>query len=146
MPNMGNQVEAIDLAKRKVVWAFEPDPSQPFNCSAAVTDKRVVVGGDEGRIYAIDPSNGKQIWSYATKKGRVESSPVIAGRPSPICSFPSCFCRRAAAPLMRSIRSLSVPCSVGTTSAVDGRGGALEAGICWQLKTSPSAATEKRNE
>jgi outer membrane protein assembly factor BamB len=80
VPNMGNQVQAIDLAKRAVEWSFEPDESQPFNCSAAVTDKRIVVGSDDGIVYALDPVKGKEVWTFTTKKDRrVEGSPVIAG-------------------------------------------------------------------
>jgi outer membrane protein assembly factor BamB len=79
VPNMANQVQAVDLAKRQVVWTFEAEQSQPFNCSAAVTDKRVIVGGDEGAVFAIDAAKGTQVWAFPTKKGRVESSPVVAG-------------------------------------------------------------------
>lgn len=77
VPNMTNQVQAVDLAKRKVLWSFEAE--QAFDCSAAVTDKRVVVGCDDGNVYALDPVKGKPVWTFPTKKGRVDSSPVIAG-------------------------------------------------------------------
>lgn len=79
VPNMASQVQAVDLAKRQVLWSFESEQSQPFNCSAAVTEKRVIVGSDDGRVYAIDRDNGKQAWAFAAKKGRVEASPVVAG-------------------------------------------------------------------
>jgi outer membrane protein assembly factor BamB len=77
VPNMANQVQAIDLAKRDVVWSFDADAG--FNCSAAVAAKHVIVGCDDGNVYALDPAKGKPIWTFATKKGRVESSPVVAG-------------------------------------------------------------------
>jgi outer membrane protein assembly factor BamB len=80
IPNMGNQVQAVDLAKREVAWSFESDQPEAFNCSAAVTDKRVVVGSDDGKVYALDPVKGTAVWSFATDKGRVECSPVIAGQ------------------------------------------------------------------
>jgi outer membrane protein assembly factor BamB len=78
VPNMGNQVEAIDLAKRSIVWSFATE--QGFNSSAAATDTHVVVGNDDGNVYALDANKGTQLWMFATKKGRVECSPVIAGK------------------------------------------------------------------
>jgi outer membrane protein assembly factor BamB len=78
VPNMANDVEAIDLAKGKVVWTFTPPEGQSFNCSVAVTDKRVVVGNDDGNVYGLDTVSGKGAWTFPTKK-RVEASPVIAG-------------------------------------------------------------------
>ncbi len=78
VPNMTNEVQAIDLAKRKVLWSFAAE--QSFDCSAAVTDKRVVVGCDDGNVYALDPAKGKPVWTFPTKKGRVNSSAVIAGK------------------------------------------------------------------
>jgi outer membrane protein assembly factor BamB len=78
VPNMTNEVQAIDLAKRKVAWSFVAD--EGFDCSAAATDQRVVVGCDDGNVYALDAINGKPAWTFATKKGRVNSSPVIAGK------------------------------------------------------------------
>jgi outer membrane protein assembly factor BamB len=79
VPNMGNEVQAIDLAKRKIAWSFESRESQPFNCSAAVTEKYVIAGSDEGDVYVLDRAKGTSVWTFATKKGRVESSPVVAG-------------------------------------------------------------------
>jgi outer membrane protein assembly factor BamB len=77
VPNMANQVQALDLAKRDAVWTFDAD--QGFNSSAAVTAKHVIAGCDDGNVYALDPVKGKPVWTYRTKKGRVESSPVVAG-------------------------------------------------------------------
>ena len=79
VPNMGSEVQAIDLAKQKIVWSFTPDPQQGFNSSAAVTDKRVFAGGDEGNVHAIDAAKGTELWKFETNKGRIESSPVVAG-------------------------------------------------------------------
>jgi outer membrane protein assembly factor BamB len=78
VPASPGQVEAVDLAKRKVVWSFEPQEAQAFSGSAAVTDKLIVAGTDDGNVYALD-LKGAPVWTFATKKGRVESSPVIAG-------------------------------------------------------------------
>lgn len=79
VPNMANDVEAIDLAKRKVVWTFTSPEGQSFNSSVAVTAQRVVAGNDDGNVYGLDTVTGKSAWTFPTKKGRVEGSPVIAG-------------------------------------------------------------------
>src|SRR5262249_18835568 len=75
---MSNQVLAIDIKDKKVTWAFESTRNQPFFASAAVTDKLVVAGGRDKRVYAIDRATGKQVWTFVTE-GRIESSPVIVG-------------------------------------------------------------------
>jgi outer membrane protein assembly factor BamB len=74
-----NQLLAIDVKKKEIVWSFEP-PSrqQPFNASAAVTDKLVIIGNQNKRVYAVDRRTGKQVWMFVTE-GQVDSSPVIAG-------------------------------------------------------------------
>ena len=39
VPNMGNQVQAVDLKKNDVLWSYEAEKrSQPFYSSAAVTE------------------------------------------------------------------------------------------------------------
>jgi outer membrane protein assembly factor BamB len=78
VPTNPGELDAIDLAKRKIAWSFTPEEAQPFSGSAAVTDTRIVAGNDDGKVYALD-LKGKPAWTFATKKGRVESSPVIAG-------------------------------------------------------------------
>jgi outer membrane protein assembly factor BamB len=76
---MTNDVIAIDLAKPAVAWTFRPlKRAQPFFASAAVTDKLVVTGSRDKRIYALNHSTGKPVWDFATD-GKVDSSPVIAG-------------------------------------------------------------------
>jgi outer membrane protein assembly factor BamB len=75
---MSNQVLAIDLKAKKVTWGFESARGQPFFASAAVTDKLVVAGGRDKRVYALDRATGKQVWSFVTEN-RIESSPVIVG-------------------------------------------------------------------
>jgi outer membrane protein assembly factor BamB len=78
VPTNPSQVEAIDLAKRNVVWVFAPPGVDAFSGSAAVTDKLVIAGNDDGNVYAMD-LKGQPAWTFNTKKGRVESSPVVAG-------------------------------------------------------------------
>lgn len=76
---MANQVQAVDLKKRAIEWTFEPERSQPFFSSAAVTDKLVVLGCRDRYVYALDRATGKEAWSFPTR-GRVDSSPVVVGK------------------------------------------------------------------
>jgi outer membrane protein assembly factor BamB len=75
---MTHQVHAVDLKKKELAWTYEPDDSQAFKASAAVTDKLVVVGSQDKHVHAIERATGKPLWSLPTK-GRIDSSPVVAG-------------------------------------------------------------------
>ena len=70
---------AVDLKARKIVWSYKhPDRSFPFYSSPAVLGDRVVVGGRDKMVHALDRNTGKALWTFATG-ARVDSSPVIAG-------------------------------------------------------------------
>jgi outer membrane protein assembly factor BamB len=76
---MGNQVQAVDWKKIEIAWTYEPTRrAQPFFASAAVTDKLVIVGSRDKEIHALDRQTGKPAWTFPTK-GKVDSSPVVAG-------------------------------------------------------------------
>jgi outer membrane protein assembly factor BamB len=63
----------------KIDWTFADErASQPFRSSAAVTKDRVVFGGRTKKVYALNPSDGKEVWHFATRQ-RVDCSPVIVG-------------------------------------------------------------------
>jgi len=64
--------------KAQIAWTFEPQRSQPFYSSAAVTDKLVIVGGRDKLVHALDRAKGKEVWTFPTK-GRIDSSPVVVG-------------------------------------------------------------------
>ena len=73
------QVLAIDLRTAKKVWSFEAARrQQPFYSSAAVTEKLIVVGSQDKRVYALDRQFGKEKWNFVTD-GMVDGSPVIVG-------------------------------------------------------------------
>jgi len=75
----GNEVLAVDLAKRTVVWRYEhPTRHFPFYASAAVTADRVIVGGRDKLVHALIRATGKPAWTF-TARARVESSPLVAG-------------------------------------------------------------------
>jgi outer membrane protein assembly factor BamB len=69
---------ALDLTRRTVLWRyFQPDAQFPYYSSAALSDGRVIVGGRDKMVHAIDTATGKAAWTFATR-ARVDSSPVVA--------------------------------------------------------------------
>ncbi len=73
------EVLAVDLKRRSVVWRYKNPAAQfPFYSSAALTEGRVIVGGRDRRVHAIDAATGTAVWTFATR-ARVDSSPVVAG-------------------------------------------------------------------
>jgi outer membrane protein assembly factor BamB len=76
---MSNQVVAVDLGKAEIAWTFEPEKRKlPFFASVAATDKLIIAGSRDKRVYALDRATGKEVWSVPTD-GKVDSSPVVAG-------------------------------------------------------------------
>ena len=74
-----NQVLALDLGSRKVLWRYEhPDRKFPFYSSAAVVDGTVVLGGRDRMVHALDAKTGQARWTHMTR-ARIDSSPAIAG-------------------------------------------------------------------
>lgn len=74
-----NEVLAFDLDRKRRLWRYAPQDRQfPFYSSAAISDGRVVLGGRDKFVHALDTSSGKAVWTFATR-ARVDSSPVIAG-------------------------------------------------------------------
>jgi len=73
-------VLAIDLGKRAAAWRYEHAARHfPFYASAAVTADRVIVGGRDKLVHALDRRTGKAVWTFTTR-ARVESSPLVAGK------------------------------------------------------------------
>jgi outer membrane protein assembly factor BamB len=73
---MTNQVVGVNWKKGEVLWKFEPERAQPFYASNAVTDKLVIAGSRDKRVYGLDRKDGKEVWSFATGS-RIEGSPVV---------------------------------------------------------------------
>jgi outer membrane protein assembly factor BamB len=73
------EVLGVDLKTRKVAWRYRnPGREFPFYSSAALVDGRVIVGGRDKVVHAINASTGKAAWTFSTR-ARVDSSPAIAG-------------------------------------------------------------------
>ena len=73
-----NRFEAWDLDKGEVLWRYK-DRAFPYFSSPAVRGDRVVFGGRDQRVHALDRRTGKLLWVHRTR-GKVDASPVIAGQ------------------------------------------------------------------
>jgi outer membrane protein assembly factor BamB len=74
-----NEVLAFDLKTRRIAWQYQNAERQfPFYSSAAFVGGRIVVGGRDKLVHAIDAASGKPAWTFATG-ARVDSSPAVAG-------------------------------------------------------------------
>ncbi|MBI4486321.1 MAG: PQQ-like beta-propeller repeat protein, partial [Acidobacteria bacterium] len=72
------EVLALDLTRRTVLWRYSnPDAGFPYYSSAALHGGRLIVGGRDKLVHAIDAATGKGAWTFATR-ARVDSSPVVA--------------------------------------------------------------------
>jgi outer membrane protein assembly factor BamB len=72
-------VLAFDLQRRRMLWRYsDPERRFPFYSSAALFNGRIILGGRDKLIHAIDVKTGKAAWTFATR-ARVDSSPVIVG-------------------------------------------------------------------
>jgi outer membrane protein assembly factor BamB len=77
--NFENEVIALDLKARKILWKYsDPERHFPYYSSAALVDGKVILGGRDKMIRALDAESGKPLWTFATR-ARVDSSPVAAG-------------------------------------------------------------------
>jgi outer membrane protein assembly factor BamB len=74
-----NQLLGLDIKNLKKLWSFEPSRlAQPFYSSAAVSEKLVIIGCQNKRLYALDRETGKEMWTFVAD-GQVDASPVIVG-------------------------------------------------------------------
>ena len=74
-----NEVLALDLKARTILWRFsDPDRQFPFYSSPALFEGKVILGGRDKIVHALDAGTGKPVWSFATR-ARVDSSPAVAG-------------------------------------------------------------------
>jgi outer membrane protein assembly factor BamB len=74
----GSSFFAIDWKEAKIAWNMRSPRNMPFRSSAAVTPEAVIFGGRDKQIYSLDPTDGHELWKFATRS-RVDSSPVVVG-------------------------------------------------------------------
>ncbi|MBI3880024.1 MAG: PQQ-binding-like beta-propeller repeat protein [Verrucomicrobia bacterium] len=70
-----NEFLCVDLLKEKTAWTFK-DRAFPFFASPAVIGDKVIIGGRDKRVRALNRASGKEVWSFPTQ-GKVDSSPVV---------------------------------------------------------------------
>ncbi|MBI2194374.1 MAG: PQQ-binding-like beta-propeller repeat protein [Planctomycetes bacterium] len=69
----------FDWQHGKTLWEHQdPERPFPFLSSPAVHSGRIVMGGRDKRVYALEADTGKLLWIFEAR-GRVDSSPAIAG-------------------------------------------------------------------
>ena len=74
-----SEVICLNWRTKEIVWTYsDQQRDQPYHSSAALTDKLVLIGGQDKQLHAIDRATGKGVWKLATR-GQVNSSPVVVG-------------------------------------------------------------------
>ena len=74
-----NEVLGVDLKAKKIAWTYKhPERNFPFYSSAALAGDRLIVGGRDKMVHAIDRKTGKGLWTFMTR-ARIDSSPAVAG-------------------------------------------------------------------
>ncbi len=69
-------VLALDLATGRERWAFKQEATW-FRTSPAVVDGRVIVGGGDGRVYAVSAADGSLVWRSDTLGDWIDASASI---------------------------------------------------------------------
>ena len=73
-----NEVLGIDLTTRELLWRYEHHTRHfPFYSSPLNVDGKVVIGGRDRMVHAIDEHTGKEAWTFVTR-ARVDSSPATS--------------------------------------------------------------------
>jgi outer membrane protein assembly factor BamB len=69
----------VDWKKREILWRYKhPETDFAYFSSPVVAKGKVVIGGRDKRVHAIDAEKGTLLWDFVTG-GRVDSSPALAG-------------------------------------------------------------------
>ena len=88
---------ALDLRTRKIVWRYrDPDREFPYYSSAALDvtgGTRVIVGGRDKAIHAIDAASGKSAWKFVTRaRASIRRRPSRAAACTSARATASCTC------------------------------------------------------
>jgi len=73
-----DDVVAIDLARKAVLWRYAPRRHFPFYSSAVIANGLVFVGSRDKSLHVLSLETGKLVWTFETQ-GRVDSSPALCG-------------------------------------------------------------------
>ncbi len=73
-----NEVLGLDLVNQEVLWRYEHHTRHfPFYSSALNVDGKVIIGGRDRMVHAIDEQTGQEVWTFTTG-ARVDSSPAAS--------------------------------------------------------------------
>lgn len=71
------EVLAVNWKNETIDWRYASGKdARPIHGSAAITQKVLVVGGQDKKVRCVDRANGNELWTYETR-GQVDSSPAI---------------------------------------------------------------------
>jgi len=73
----GDRVHCVDTAG-VAIWTSNAVSGGEIKSGVNVTDGRVFYGAEDGIVYAINESDGSDVWKYTTA-GAVNSSPMVYG-------------------------------------------------------------------
>ena len=77
VPTTRGRMIALRVADGQLLWTYEAGTVNPYLASPAVSDGRVVFGGSDGMVRAVDASTGKLLWSTEVEAA-VTAAPLIA--------------------------------------------------------------------
>ncbi|MBN2010766.1 PQQ-binding-like beta-propeller repeat protein [candidate division KSB1 bacterium] len=69
-----NHVDLYTIESGTKLWTF--NTNDQIRSSPAYGDGKIFFGCDDGAVYALDESNGKEIWHFQTE-GAVEATPAV---------------------------------------------------------------------
>lgn len=75
----GSRIYAVDENSGARKWIYPADAPLPttIHSSPAVADGMLYVGGDDGKLIALDAKTGKDVWKFDTRSG-IGTPPTIA--------------------------------------------------------------------
>src|SRR5688500_8902400 len=73
-PGLTGVSDATLPNKLKPGWTFKT--GGPIKSSPAIVHGKVIVGSNDGHLYALNADSGQKIWGFKTE-GEVESSPLV---------------------------------------------------------------------
>ncbi|UCB42766.1 MAG: PQQ-like beta-propeller repeat protein [Dehalococcoidales bacterium] len=68
---------AIDIKTHEKLWELPFEAGGELRSSPALGDDVVYIGSEDGLLYAVDTTNGEELWHFATD-GAINSSPALA--------------------------------------------------------------------
>jgi len=72
----GGKFFSVDTSGAKILWANEDSKREAFT-TPAVTEKLVLFGSEDGKLYALKRDTGAKVWEVDSKEA--PKSPVVAG-------------------------------------------------------------------